>query len=74
MILYAMKLKKSLGQHILVSPGVLERIAGCLEFGPDDVVVEIGGGTGNLTRELLKRNMKKLIVIEYGGYIEEYRG
>ncbi len=64
MILPVMKLKKSLGQHILVSGGILERISECLNFGKDDTVVEIGGGTGNLTRELLKREMKRLVVIE----------
>ncbi len=64
MILPVMKLKKSLGQHILVSGGVLKRISKCLNFSKNDTVVEIGGGTGNLTRELLKREMKRLVVVE----------
>ncbi len=71
MILLVMKLKKSLGQHILVSAGVLEKISKCLNFGKDDTVVEIGGGTGNLTRELLKREMKKLVVIEIDKWMVE---
>ena len=58
-----MKLKKSLGQHILVSKGVLEKIASCIDI-EKKTVIEIGGGTGNLTRELLEKNPEKLIVVE----------
>jgi len=58
-----MKLKKGLGQHLLVSGGVLEKIA--IEADPEGKeVVEIGGGTGNLTREILRRNPQSLTVLE----------
>ncbi|GAB6065652.1 16S rRNA (adenine(1518)-N(6)/adenine(1519)-N(6)) -dimethyltransferase RsmA [Aquifex pyrophilus] len=59
-----MRLKKSFGQHILVSRGVLNKIARSLEIKEGDMVVEIGGGTGNLTRVLLSYPLKKLYVIE----------
>ena len=59
-----MKLKKSFGQHILVSKGVLNKIAQSLEIKEGDAVVEIGGGTGNLTRVLLTYPLGKLYVIE----------
>jgi 16S rRNA (adenine1518-N6/adenine1519-N6)-dimethyltransferase len=47
--------KKRLGQHFLHDPRVLDRIAhaACLAHG--DVVVEIGAGTGELTRRLAER-------------------
>ena len=41
--------KKSLGQHILHGEGILKKIAGALGDIGDEIVVEIGGGTGNLT-------------------------
>jgi len=47
------ELRKSLGQHLLVSGGVLRRLVDSLGCGEGDTVVEIGGGTGNLTRVLL---------------------
>jgi len=44
--------KKRLGQHFLVDRRALRRIVQAAELGPEDLVVEIGPGTGNLTREL----------------------
>ncbi len=58
------RLKKSLGQHLLLSKGVLLRIAQSLEIKEGDRVIEIGGGTGNLTRILLTFPLTKLTVIE----------
>lgn len=58
------RLKKSYGQHLLVSEGVLEKIAGSLGIEEGDSVIEIGGGTGNLTRVLLKFPLRKLYVLE----------
>ena len=59
-----MGLKKSYGQHLLVSKGVLEKIADSLDIHEKDVVVEIGGGTGNLTKALLEHSLGKLYVLE----------
>ncbi len=42
--------KKSLGQHFLKNPQVLNRIIEGTELTQDNWVVEIGPGTGNLTR------------------------
>jgi len=58
------RLKKSYGQHLLVSEGVLEKIAESLGIEENDTVIEIGGGTGNLTRVLLRFPLKKLYVLE----------
>ncbi len=59
-----MGLKKSYGQHLLVSKGVLEKIADSLDIHEKDVAVEIGGGTGNLTKALLEHPLGKLYVLE----------
>src|SRR3989344_4652275 len=46
--------RKSLGQNFLMHSRIAERIALVADIKPDDVVLEIGPGTGMLTRELLK--------------------
>ena len=48
------RLNKSLGQHLLVSEGVLDGIVEAAELSGDDLVVEVGPGTGLLTRRLLE--------------------
>ena len=55
--------RRALGQHWLVSDRYLERIAAAAEFGPEEVVIEVGPGTGNLTRRLLRR-AGRLIAVE----------
>ena len=47
--------KKSLGQHFLADPNILDVIGRLAELGPDDVVLEIGPGQGVLTRYLAAR-------------------
>jgi 16S rRNA (adenine1518-N6/adenine1519-N6)-dimethyltransferase len=58
-----MRARKSLGQNFLMHARIAERIAMVAELSPDDVVLEIGPGTGMLTRELLKL-AGKVIAIE----------
>ena len=53
-----MKAKKSLGQNFLINPKVAERIANDADISNKDTVVEIGPGTGNLTKYLLKKAKK----------------
>lgn len=47
--------KRRLGQHFLVSPDMLRRITEAARLSHDDTVLEIGPGTGTLTRELLRK-------------------
>ncbi|MBX5449404.1 MAG: ribosomal RNA small subunit methyltransferase A [Thermogemmatispora sp.] len=46
---------KSFGQHFLVDRGVLTRIVAAAALEPSDNVLEVGAGTGVLTRELARR-------------------
>lgn len=55
--------KRRLGQHFLTDPRLLARIADALEAGPQDVVLEVGPGTGGLTAALVER-AGRVIAIE----------
>ena len=57
------KAKKSLGQNFLVDKNVLEKITNTAKI-ENKSILEIGPGTGNLTSYILKKNPKKMIVIE----------
>lgn len=54
---------KSLGQNFLIDKNVLAKIIAAAELKPSDKVIEIGAGTGVLTRELAKR-VKKVAAFE----------
>lgn len=58
------KTKKHFGQHLLISKDVIIKIVDTLEIKPEDTIVEIGVGTGNLTEEILNRNPKMLYGVE----------
>ncbi len=58
------KTKKRFGQHLLISEGVIQKIVDEIEIIDNDVIVEIGVGTGQLTEEILKRNPKLVYGIE----------
>ena len=57
------KAKKSLGQNFLIDQNIIDKIINIVEI-KDKSILEIGPGTGNLTKNILKKNPKKLIVIE----------
>ena len=57
------KAKKSLGQNFLTDKNILKKITNLTNI-EDKVVLEIGPGTGNLTSYILKKNPKKIFVIE----------
>ena len=59
-----MRPKKSLSQNFLIDEKILNLIVDNGNIKSDDIVLEIGPGTGNLTEKIIKKNPSKLIVIE----------
>ena len=57
------KAKKSLGQNFLIDREVLNQIVSTCNV-TNKEILEIGPGTGNLTTYILKKNPKKLYVVE----------
>ena len=57
------KAKKSLGQNFLIDREVLDQIVSTCEV-TNKEILEIGPGTGNLTTYILKKNPKKVYVVE----------
>ncbi|MBD1157151.1 ribosomal RNA small subunit methyltransferase A [Pelagibacterales bacterium SAG-MED20] len=57
------KTKKSLGQNFLIDRNVLEKIVNTVEI-KNKEILEIGPGSGNLTSYILKKEPKKIYVIE----------
>ncbi len=55
--------RKSLGQNFLHDPNMLDKIVSIAELTPNDLVLEIGPGTGLLTERIAKA-AKQLISIE----------
>lgn len=55
--------KAKWGQHFLLDDQIIERILRYADIQPTETILEIGGGTGNLTRKLARR-CHKLSVIE----------
>ena len=56
--------KKSLGQNFLVDHNILNLIVSLGKISSNDIILEIGPGTGNLTEKILKKKPKRLIVVE----------
>lgn len=63
--------KKSLGQHFLKNPKILNKITSALEISKNNVIIEIGPGTGNLTEFLIKK-AKKVIAVEKDKSLVKY--
>jgi len=57
------KPKKSLGQNFLIDNNILSKIIKLAELRNGDVV-EIGPGTGNLTKKIIEQKPKSVILIE----------
>ncbi len=55
--------KKSLGQNFLIDNDVINKITNIVDI-KDKNILEIGPGTGNLTKAILDKSPKKLIVVE----------
>ena len=59
-----LKPKKSLGQNFLHDKNIIDKIIQASKIKNEDKVLEIGPGTGNLTKFIINQKPKKLYVIE----------
>lgn len=55
--------KKSLGQNWLVNPHILDKIVAAAEISKDDIILEVGPGTGLLTKKLAEKS-GRIIAVE----------
>ena len=55
--------KKSLGQNFLIDKNIIDKIINTVSI-LDREILEVGPGTGNLTREILKKNPSKMYLVE----------
>ena len=60
--------RKSLGQNFLVDQGALRRVLAAADVRPTDVVVEVGPGTGLLTK-LLAETGARVIAVELDSHL-----
>ena len=58
------KHKKSLGQNFLQDKNIIDKIIDASKINSNDQVLEIGPGTGNLTKFIISQKPKKIYVIE----------
>ncbi len=59
---YRIYTRRSLGQNFLIDQTVLDRIVSTAKPNSDDLVVEIGAGTGELTEQLAERAQRVLAI------------
>ena len=57
------KAKKSLGQNFLIDQNIIDKIVNLIVI-KNKSILEIGPGTGNLTKNIIKKQPKKILLIE----------
>jgi 16S rRNA (adenine1518-N6/adenine1519-N6)-dimethyltransferase len=62
--------KKSLGQNFLIDKNIIDKITNTVSITGNEVL-EVGPGTGNLTKEILKKNPSKLYLVEKDSFLSE---
>ena len=62
--------KKSLGQNFLIDKDIINKITNTVSI-TDNEILEVGPGTGNLTREILKNNPSKMYLVEKDIFLAE---
>ena len=62
--------KKSLGQNFLIDKNIIDRIIKTVSI-TDNEILEVGPGTGNLTREILRNNPSKMYLVEKDTFLAE---
>ena len=64
------KAKKSLGQNFLIDNYIINKIVSTVSI-TDNEILEVGPGTGNLTKEILKNNPSKMYLVEKDNFLAE---
>jgi len=64
------KAKKSLGQNFLTDNKILDQIVNCTHI-KNKTILEVGPGTGNLTKVILNKDPKKLFAVEKDNELAE---
>ena len=62
--------KKSLGQNFLIDKDIINKIVITVSIS-DNEILEVGPGTGNLTKEILKNNPSKMYLVEKDNFLAE---
>lgn len=62
---------KAMGQNFLIDPEVAKGIVAALRPAPDDVVIEIGPGTGALSEHLVGK-VRRLVLVEFDRKLAAY--
>ena len=62
--------KKSLGQNFLIDNDIINKIVSTVSIS-DNEILEVGPGTGNLTKEILKNNPSKMYLVEKDNFLAE---
>ncbi len=62
--------KKSLGQNFLIDKKIIDRIINTVSI-TNNEILEVGPGTGNLTREILRNNPSKMYLVEKDTFLAE---
>ena len=60
--------KKSLGQNFLVDKNIIDIIVNAGDIKKNDIILEVGPGTGNLTEKILSKNPKKCLLLKKTNY------
>jgi 16S rRNA (adenine1518-N6/adenine1519-N6)-dimethyltransferase len=70
---YGLHPKKRLGQNFLSDPAAMEQIVAAADLTPAETVVEVGAGTGTLTRALAQRAGRVLAIELDEGLVDVLR-
>jgi len=55
--------KKSLGQNFLIDKNIIEKIINIVSIAGNEIL-EVGPGTGNLTKQILRKDPSKMYLVE----------
>lgn len=65
---YNIRLTKSLGQNFLIDDNIVKRIADSACINSSDLIIEVGPGIGNMTRELASR-AGRVVAVEIDSHL-----